>query len=101
MPVDVDRYLTRIGLPLADVDRPSLAAAERVQRAHVTTVPFGTLSITGDPVVSMATDEGHVKLRVDSLTEIVDGDESEESVAKEDWHDVLERRFGIRYGLGE
>ncbi|QLG27945.1 arylamine N-acetyltransferase [Halorarum halophilum] len=52
---------------------------------------------TGDPVVSMATDEGHVKLRADSLTRIVDGNESEDSVAKEDWHDVLEREFGLRY----
>ena len=52
---------------------------------------------TGDPVVSMATDEGHVKLGVDSLTRIVDGEESEVPVAEDEWHDVLEREFGLRY----
>ena len=54
-------------------------------------------TFTGDPVVTMATDEGHLRLNPDSLTRIVDGEESEESVAEEDWHDVLEREFGLRY----
>ena len=54
-------------------------------------------TFTGDPFVSIATDEGHLKLRPDSLIRIVDGEESEESVAEDDWHDVLEREFGLRY----
>lgn len=52
---------------------------------------------TGDPSVSIATDEGHLKLSPDSLLRVVDGEESEESVAQDDWHDTLEREFGLRY----
>lgn len=46
--MDPDRYLARI-----DVDpdglSPDLDSLARLQRAHVTTVPFETLSITGHP----------------------------------------------------
>lgn len=46
--MDPDRYLSRIGVAREEcgVDRATL---DRLQRAHVTTVPFETLSVTGDP----------------------------------------------------
>ena len=44
-----DRYLARIGLEPSDVRPPDHDALARLQRAHVTSVPFETLSITGDP----------------------------------------------------
>lgn len=47
--MDPDRYLDRIGLDAADVDATDRETLERLQRAHVTSVPFETLSITGDP----------------------------------------------------
>lgn len=43
-----DRYLGRLGIDPATV-AGDLATLERLQRAHVTRVPFETLSITGDP----------------------------------------------------
>ncbi len=42
-------YLERIGVSPNSVGRPDLATLERLQRAHVTTVPFETLAITGPP----------------------------------------------------
>ncbi|NHN47946.1 arylamine N-acetyltransferase [Halostella sp. JP-L12] len=47
--MDPDRYLDRIGLDAAAVDAADRETLERLQRAHVTSVPFETLSITGDP----------------------------------------------------
>jgi N-hydroxyarylamine O-acetyltransferase len=44
-----ERYLARIGLPSLRVDEPDLSTLARLQRAHVTSVPFETFSITGDP----------------------------------------------------
>lgn len=44
-----DRYLRRIGLDPDDVARADRETLERLQRAHVLTVPFETLAITGDP----------------------------------------------------
>lgn len=46
---DPERYLARIGLAPDDVAQPDRAALERLQRAHVTSVPFETLAITGPP----------------------------------------------------
>ena len=46
---DPDRYLARIGLDPGEVATADREALERLQRAHVTAVPFETLSITGDP----------------------------------------------------
>ena len=82
-----DRYL------FSDVPRELTyfeATCDYLQRAPES--PF-----TGEPVVSMATDDGHVKLGVDSLTRIVGGEESEESVTEDEWYDVLEREFGLCY----
>jgi len=46
---DVDRYLRRIGLDPASVESPDVGTLARLQRAHVTTVPFENLAIAGDP----------------------------------------------------
>lgn len=46
---DPERYLARIGLEPADVAVADRETLERLQRAHVTTVPFENLSIVGDP----------------------------------------------------
>ncbi len=50
-PADIDRSLARIGLspaPTRNLPRDH-DTLERLQRAHLTSVPFETLSITGDP----------------------------------------------------
>jgi N-hydroxyarylamine O-acetyltransferase len=51
LPTDgaVSAYLERIGVDPATVTAPDLDTLERLQRAHVTTIPFETLAITGDP----------------------------------------------------
>lgn len=46
--MDPDRYLARLGVDPEGLD-PTFETVERLQSAHVTTVPFETLSITGDP----------------------------------------------------
>lgn len=45
----VPAYLERIGIAPASIDAPDLPTLRRLQRAHLTTVPFETLAITGDP----------------------------------------------------
>ncbi|ADQ65722.1 arylamine n-acetyltransferase [Halogeometricum borinquense DSM 11551] len=47
--MDPDRYLERLAVDPDRVADPTFQALERLQRAHVTSVPFETLSITGDP----------------------------------------------------
>jgi N-hydroxyarylamine O-acetyltransferase len=47
--MDPGRYLSRIGVPPGEVSALDRATLERLQSAHVTSVPFETLSITGDP----------------------------------------------------
>lgn len=47
--MDPGRDLARIGLDPDGAYSPTRATAERLQRAHVRSVPFETLSITGDP----------------------------------------------------
>lgn len=44
-----ETYLARIGLDPGDVRTPDHGTLERLQRSHVTTVPFENLAITGDP----------------------------------------------------
>jgi len=51
----VDAYLARIGLEPADVDAADRATLATLQRAHVTSVPFETLSIAGAPGDGAAT----------------------------------------------
>ncbi|ELZ31388.1 arylamine n-acetyltransferase [Halogeometricum pallidum JCM 14848] len=47
--LSAEPYLERIGLSRAEVDPPREASLARLQRAHVTSVPFETFSINGDP----------------------------------------------------
>ncbi|MFW5919152.1 MAG: arylamine N-acetyltransferase family protein [Halanaeroarchaeum sp.] len=53
---------------------------------------------TGDPVVSIATENGHLKLSGDTLTETAGSEKDERTVPPEEWHATLERAFGLRYG---
>lgn len=45
----VDAYLHRLGMAPGDIEAPTLELLTRLQRAHVTTIPFENLSIVGDP----------------------------------------------------
>jgi N-hydroxyarylamine O-acetyltransferase len=47
--MDAERYLSRIGLEPTDVRDTDLTAVERLQQAHLTTVPFETMSVAGYP----------------------------------------------------
>jgi N-hydroxyarylamine O-acetyltransferase len=47
--MDPDRYLARLGLDPDGAWPPTRETLARLQSAHVTTVPFETLSITGPP----------------------------------------------------
>jgi len=47
--VNADHYLERLGLAPVDVASPDHDALARLQRAHVLTVPFENIAITGDP----------------------------------------------------
>lgn len=44
-----ERYLSRIGLSSGRFTTPDLLTLSELQRAHVTSVPFETFSINGDP----------------------------------------------------
>jgi N-hydroxyarylamine O-acetyltransferase len=46
---EVEAYLNRLGLTPASIGEPDRSTLARLQRAHVTTVPFENLAITGDP----------------------------------------------------
>jgi N-hydroxyarylamine O-acetyltransferase len=52
---------------------------------------------TGDPFVTIATERGHLKLNPGTLTVIEGGEETEHSIAPEEWYDLLEREFGLDY----
>jgi N-hydroxyarylamine O-acetyltransferase len=43
-----EAYLRRLGLAPETIASPGLSTLARLQRAHVTTVPFETLAVTGD-----------------------------------------------------
>jgi len=47
--MDADRYLARIGTDPTSVTAPDRETLSRLQAAHLRTVPFETLAITGDP----------------------------------------------------
>lgn len=65
---------------------------------YLATSPESTF--TGEPVVTMATESGHKKLSQGTLTHSERGDETEREVGEDEWHDVLESEFGLRYGSG-
>jgi len=67
--MDADHYLRRIGLDPADVESLDHDTLARLQRAHVQTVPFENLAISGDPWdrrsgadVSLALDDLEAKI---------------------------------------
>jgi N-hydroxyarylamine O-acetyltransferase len=62
---------------------------------HLATSPASTF--TGDPVVTIATESGHKKLSGGTLTVWEGGDETERGVSDDEYHDVLESAFGLRY----
>lgn len=64
-----ERYCSRIGLDPTTVRDASLETLTRLQQAHVTTVPFENVAITGDPFgnceaagVSLASDDCYDKI---------------------------------------
>ncbi len=52
---------------------------------------------TGDPVVAIASTRGYKRLSTETFTEKTGGESREKPVAPEEWDDVLEREFGVRY----
>lgn len=62
-----ESYLARIGIDPPDVETLDAKTLGRLQRAHITTIPFETLSITGDPYGSY--DGEDVSLAVPDLYE--------------------------------
>lgn len=52
---------------------------------------------TGDPVVSRATADGHLKLEPETLTRSVGVETTEIEVAPEEWYDRIDREFGLTY----
>ncbi|PSQ44043.1 arylamine N-acetyltransferase, partial [Halobacteriales archaeon SW_5_68_122] len=65
--MDRDRYLDRLGLDAADARPPTRETLARLQSAHVRTVPFETLAVTGPPFAD--TDGEGVVLEVPALYE--------------------------------
>ncbi|QZP38356.1 arylamine N-acetyltransferase family protein [Halobaculum magnesiiphilum] len=55
---------------------------------------------TGDPVVSRATTDGHLKLRPDELVRFERGEETSEPVAPASWDVVAREEFGLAYEPG-
>ncbi|SNZ03102.1 N-hydroxyarylamine O-acetyltransferase [Natronoarchaeum philippinense] len=47
--METDRYLRRIGVDPTTVERADRETLDRLQRAHVTTVPFETIAVAGTP----------------------------------------------------
>jgi N-hydroxyarylamine O-acetyltransferase len=56
---------------------------------------------TGEPFVTIATGRGHRKLEPGTLTVIEGGETRERPVEPREWHDVLEREFGLAYRGGD
>jgi N-hydroxyarylamine O-acetyltransferase len=52
---------------------------------------------TGDPVVSIATDDGYRKLGPDTLTRSIRGETTERDVDPEEWYDLLDLEFNLAY----
>lgn len=52
---------------------------------------------TGDPIATIATELGHLKLKPDTLVRIEGGEERERAIGPEEYHDLLESELGVRY----
>lgn len=53
---------------------------------------------TGNPLCMIETEDGYCSCSGDTLRVVGDEEETEQSVSAEDWHDLLEHRFGLRIG---
>lgn len=52
---------------------------------------------TGSPVIFRSTDDGLVELQSDTFIEYSGAEKREKSVSPEEWFELLEEQFGIRY----
>ncbi len=80
-----DRYVFR--------DRPVGMDFFRASCEFLSTAPESPF--TGDPFATVATERGHRKLEPETLTIIEGGETREQPVDPREWHDVLEREFGL------
>ena len=55
---------------------------------------------TGDPIVTLATETGHLKLTRDRLTHRTDGHSDSTAIDPDEWLAVAEREFGLQLGTG-
>jgi N-hydroxyarylamine O-acetyltransferase len=62
---------------------------------YLQTAPESTF--TDDPIVAIATAEGHRKLSGETLTETVGREQQERTVPTEAFHATLRREFGLQY----
>jgi len=104
--VDSDRpdadYLTQFRRPGEDEwtdryvldERPRDLSYFRASCDYLSTAPESTF--TGDPVVTIGTDDGYKKLDRETLTVTSGAETTERAVAEDGWHDVLETEFGLR-----
>ncbi|SFB80984.1 N-hydroxyarylamine O-acetyltransferase [Halobiforma haloterrestris] len=91
-PPGADEWATRYVFSDEPRDLDYFAATnDYLQRAPES--PF-----TGDPIVSIATADGHLKLTGDTLLETVDGEERKRSVTEDEWYATLARGFDLRPG---
>ena len=65
---------------------------------YLTTAPESPF--TGEPSVNVGTERGYKRLTTDALIEVVEGERRERPVDPDEWPDVLEAEFGIRYEGG-
>lgn len=91
--MDTTHYLERIGLDATDVRRPDRESLKRLQEAHVTAVPFETLSITGHPFEGRETSEASAPKERAMQTASRDG-EGVSLDRTELYEKVVERRRG-------
>lgn len=105
--VELDRpdadYMTRSRGPNEDewTDRYIFDATPRdLDFFEATCEYFSTAtdsSFTGDPIVQMATERGYRKLSSETLIRNERGEEREREVGEDEWYDVLEDEFGLRF----
>ena len=96
-----EEYLTQYRLPAgAWQDRYLVSDVPRELSYFQATCDYLTSApespFTGNPVVSIGTEDGYEKLNRETLTRW-DGDEHERAVDPDEWVDIVDERFGLRY----
>ena len=81
-----DRYVLQ--------EQPRELSYFRASCDYLSTAPESPF--TGDPVVTVGTEDGYKRLDRGTLTVYRDGAETERTVTDEEWHDVLAAEFGLR-----